>query len=595
MTQDAPAARRDRAHARRTSGRAAAAARQSPGCPQRRADPTAPRRAPTSVDARPGRSPTTGCSAGAPDRPDPEPWPPPALDARSSRPETRTHRRRSAHRRRATVPATPRPGGAGAPCWSPPPPCWPSPRPTAWTSPPPRAASRGRRRSPASTSAACPPPRPRASSSTTLAPRAASTARRGRPGQALPSPRPRPASPSTSRRTVAPRRTSRSNAVDARGDAWSAHRAVAAGRGHGPCGAGRRSSTPSPPRSTGRRSTPRSPSPARPRTSCARPTACTWTARPPPSAITAALTGPAGPGDPDPAARCASPTCTSTPPQAQRVLDRAVTPALAGAGARGRHAAADLRRGAGAGDRRLAGLHPAGRRHAGRRGRPGGAADGPGRRRSRPSAARPQDARFEVSGGSVHVVPSEGRHGHRPRAAGRAAAARADKAGANRTVTAELGPVPAAFTTEQATGARHHREGQQLHHALRQPGQRRRTSAWWPRRSTARWSSPVRRSASTAFTGPRGTAQGYVPAAVISGGQLSKAVGGGISQFATTMFNAMFFAGLAGRAPQDAQLLHQPLPGRPGGDGLRGPHRPAVEERQPTPASTCDTSGRRAR
>src|SRR3712207_7873313 len=46
------------------------------------------------------------------------------------------------------------------------------------------------------------------------------------------------------------------------------------------------------------------------------------------------------------------------------------------------------------------------------------------------------------------------------------------------------------------------------------------------------------------FTGPRGTAQGYVPANVISGGELSTAVGGGISQFATTMFNAVFFAGL---------------------------------------------------
>jgi vancomycin resistance protein YoaR len=31
---------------------------------------------------------------------------------------------------------------------------------------------------------------------------------------------------------------------------------------------------------------------------------------------------------------------------------------------------------------------------------------------------------------------------------------------------------------------------------------------------------------------------------VISGGELSTAVGGGISQFATTMFNAVFFAGL---------------------------------------------------
>src|SRR6185436_256925 len=46
------------------------------------------------------------------------------------------------------------------------------------------------------------------------------------------------------------------------------------------------------------------------------------------------------------------------------------------------------------------------------------------------------------------------------------------------------------------------------------------------------------------YTGPRGTAQGYVAANVISGGEISTAVGGGSSQFATTMFTAVFFAGL---------------------------------------------------
>jgi vancomycin resistance protein YoaR len=46
------------------------------------------------------------------------------------------------------------------------------------------------------------------------------------------------------------------------------------------------------------------------------------------------------------------------------------------------------------------------------------------------------------------------------------------------------------------------------------------------------------------YTGPRGTAQGYVPAMVIEGGQFVPAVGGGISQFATTMYNAAFFSGV---------------------------------------------------
>ncbi|WP_395725971.1 VanW family protein [Nakamurella sp.] len=46
------------------------------------------------------------------------------------------------------------------------------------------------------------------------------------------------------------------------------------------------------------------------------------------------------------------------------------------------------------------------------------------------------------------------------------------------------------------------------------------------------------------FTGPRGTDQGYVPAAIIQEGALSTAVGGGISQFATTTYNAAYFAGM---------------------------------------------------
>jgi vancomycin resistance protein YoaR len=46
------------------------------------------------------------------------------------------------------------------------------------------------------------------------------------------------------------------------------------------------------------------------------------------------------------------------------------------------------------------------------------------------------------------------------------------------------------------------------------------------------------------FTGTRSEEQGYVPAAIIQDGALSTAVGGGISQFATTLYNAAYFAGL---------------------------------------------------
>ena len=46
------------------------------------------------------------------------------------------------------------------------------------------------------------------------------------------------------------------------------------------------------------------------------------------------------------------------------------------------------------------------------------------------------------------------------------------------------------------------------------------------------------------FTGTRGSAEGYVEAAIIQEGALSTAVGGGISQFATTLYNAAYFAGM---------------------------------------------------
>jgi vancomycin resistance protein YoaR len=46
------------------------------------------------------------------------------------------------------------------------------------------------------------------------------------------------------------------------------------------------------------------------------------------------------------------------------------------------------------------------------------------------------------------------------------------------------------------------------------------------------------------FTGPRTAAQGYVEAGIIKDGAPSREVGGGISQFATTLYNAAYFAGM---------------------------------------------------
>lgn len=46
------------------------------------------------------------------------------------------------------------------------------------------------------------------------------------------------------------------------------------------------------------------------------------------------------------------------------------------------------------------------------------------------------------------------------------------------------------------------------------------------------------------YTGTRGSAQGYVEAGIISNGRAGKGIGGGVSQFATTLYNASYFAGM---------------------------------------------------
>lgn len=46
------------------------------------------------------------------------------------------------------------------------------------------------------------------------------------------------------------------------------------------------------------------------------------------------------------------------------------------------------------------------------------------------------------------------------------------------------------------------------------------------------------------YTGPRDAAQGYVDAGIIEDGQPARGIGGGISQFSTTLYNAAYFAGM---------------------------------------------------
>ncbi|MET0765376.1 MAG: VanW family protein [Blastococcus sp.] len=153
-----------------------------------------------------------------------------------------------------------------------------------------------------------------------------------------------------------------------------------------------------------------------------------------------------------------------------------------------------------------------------------------------------EDARFEVSGGAVTVVPSVGGTGVAPAALAEQLLPVLTEA-EPRTVTAQLGPVPADFTTEeaQALGIKEEIGSFTTNIGNANSGENIRVVA---AEVDGALVLPGETFSLNGFTGPRGVEQGYVEAGVINNGKFTTAVGGGISQFATTMFNAVFFSGL---------------------------------------------------
>lgn len=155
------------------------------------------------------------------------------------------------------------------------------------------------------------------------------------------------------------------------------------------------------------------------------------------------------------------------------------------------------------------------------------------------------DATFSLSSGSPTVVPS--RDGSRvdwdKTVASTAATATGADASDSRVVEVAYAPVKPQLTTRQARGL-----------GVREVVSEFTTSGF----SSASGENirlvaaevdgalvmPGEKFSLNGYTGPRGTAQGYVTSTIIDDGHADKAVGGGISQFATTLYNAAYFAGL---------------------------------------------------
>lgn len=155
----------------------------------------------------------------------------------------------------------------------------------------------------------------------------------------------------------------------------------------------------------------------------------------------------------------------------------------------------------------------------------------------------PTDATFEVRGGAPTVVPS--RDGaridwNRTLAAVTAAATGGDQ---KRTAQVVYTPIPPKLTTDAARKLG-------VKEVIGEFSTSGFTSASGEniRLVAAEVDGAVVKPGATfslnTHTGPRGTAQGYVDSTIIDHGHAAKAVGGGISQFATTLYNAAYFAGL---------------------------------------------------
>jgi vancomycin resistance protein YoaR len=157
------------------------------------------------------------------------------------------------------------------------------------------------------------------------------------------------------------------------------------------------------------------------------------------------------------------------------------------------------------------------------------------------------DARFDVVNGQPVVVPSQdGTACCDPASAQSVVQALLNNAGG---VEVALTPAPASFTTDEANALGIVAE-------VGQPdefGPTTRHACCEPRVTNIHRIADIVRGAVVmpgatfsvnSFVGPRTQAKGFVEAPVIQNGEFSTGVGGGVSQFATTLFNAAFFAGL---------------------------------------------------
>ncbi|MFC4003148.1 VanW family protein [Prauserella oleivorans] len=159
-----------------------------------------------------------------------------------------------------------------------------------------------------------------------------------------------------------------------------------------------------------------------------------------------------------------------------------------------------------------------------------------------PTERRGRDARFTFPGGRPTIVPARNGRGidwEKSLSGLTGVLQRTDR----REITATYVSQPAALTTEaaRALGIKEVIGEFTTSGFAYDSGQNIRAVA---REVNGAVVKPGETFSLNGFTGPRGLDQGYVYAGIIENGQPGRAVGGGISQFATTLYNAAYFAAM---------------------------------------------------
>ncbi|MFI6318947.1 VanW family protein [Nonomuraea sp. NPDC050556] len=155
---------------------------------------------------------------------------------------------------------------------------------------------------------------------------------------------------------------------------------------------------------------------------------------------------------------------------------------------------------------------------------------------------RPRDASFEIVGGRPKLVPSRAGEGIDPGALSQAVAA-ALAGGAERTIEAPMGQTTPRLTTEQAEklGIKEKVGAFTTQHPCCAP---RVTNIHTIADLVDGYLvKPGETFSLNGVVGKRDKARGFVEAPMILNNRFVNDVGGGVSQFATTMFNAVFFGG----------------------------------------------------